>query len=144
MRDGDACFCGMMPNCCLCEDPCLAPGKPRRQNSDKASLVSSCVAMNFIRHLTNFRRSVLGCTSYGARPQARAVNLSQTPRKQVRIGWLLTRSARFAGFAGFAGFHQSTTLARTASIHESAGFAGFAIRLFGEVAKKFDDVAILP
>ena len=66
-----------------------------------ARVFSTYVVTNFISHLTNFRRSVLGCTSYGARPQARAVNLSLTPRKQVRIGWLLTRSAGFAGFAGW-------------------------------------------
>ena len=39
---------------------------------------------------------------------------------------------------------RSDNFGSDASIHESAGLAGFAIRLFGEVAKKFDNVAILP
>ena len=38
--------------------------------------------LTFGDFLANFERLVLGCTSYGARPQARAVNLSLTKTKQ--------------------------------------------------------------
>ena len=48
----------------------------------------------------NFERLVLGCTSYGARPQARAVNLSLTILDEVKVcelaGWLAGLDAGMA------------------------------------------------
>ena len=50
----------------------------------------------------NFEGLVLGCTSYGARPQARAVNLSLTILDEVKVceladwlaGWVGRRDGR--------------------------------------------------
>ena len=75
--------------------------------------------MNNIEYFPpNFEGLVLGCTSYGARPQARAVNLSLMILDEVKVcelaGWLgwthrmADGQRRFPRFGGIDGLAEST------------------------------------
>ena len=63
------------------------------------------------RERANFTRLVLGCTSYGARPQARAVNLSLMILDEVKVcelaGWLAGWVGRTGWRTDKGGFHGS-------------------------------------
>ena len=64
----------------------------------------------------NFGALVLGCTSYGARPQARAVNLSLTILDEVKVcelaGWL-------AGWLGWTQNFDGRTDGRTRGLADA-------------------------
>ena len=93
-------------------------------------------------------------TSSGARPQARAANLSPT-RLQTLHTAAVRDSARSCEVQNFYNFmiearieqfdigEINLTMLRFYADGWLAGFAGFAIRRIGELAKKFDTVAIL-